>query len=133
MTSSKPQQRQRRIRRPVHKDQKRSPLTKTQRRAAISVKRSKGYYRTLEEARRRGRLGKCTCWDCLRRAGITPDLSMRDKHPTLQGLVLAGDYQGIPTRVAKESTPEEASAEAKAQAREEKAHLREAVANREAI
>lgn len=37
-----------------------------------------GYYRKIEAAGVR-----CTCWDCIRAVGVTPPVTMRDKHKRL--------------------------------------------------
>jgi hypothetical protein len=93
---------------------------------------SGGYYRKLEEAERRGEKGKCRCFDCCRRVGVTPPAAMRDQHKQINiGKIpreMKENELGVPV-------PAHPSDDEKAEARtaEERSHLRHAVANREAI
>jgi hypothetical protein len=100
----------------------------------------------VREAQRAGRLGHCTCWDCLRAAGMTPPYMVRDKYPRLyprtifnrrpddelDGIEIPhGDPEGKPTANRKNQSRED-KAVTKAQA-DERAQLRAAVRNREVI
>jgi hypothetical protein len=94
------------------------------------------FHDKVKQAQRDGRLGSCTCWDCLRAIGMTPPFMLRDKYPRRYPHTVFnrthfddahGDPDGdpMPDRKSKEKhSPKE---------RQESSHLKAAVRNREAI
>lgn len=93
------------------------------------------FHDRIRRAQQEGRLGTCTCWDCVRAIGLTPPYELRNKHPRRYPHTIfdqndgtgRGDPDGVPQgKASKSKSP-------KAQSNAEKAHLREAVRNREAI
>lgn len=73
--------------------------------------------------------GKCTCWECLRRDGLTPPQGMRTRFPgKYPYAVFDKQIQGEPV-----PTMARVSKDEKAESTTEQRHLREAVANREVM
>lgn len=104
--------------------------TKTQRNS--KVKKGPGFKAQLSariaKAFAEGKPQPCSCWDCLRRAGLTPPLSLRSHHPQrMPHRVFGEDVGGEPVINEKQKTDE---VEIRGV---EGAHLKEAVRNRSAI
>lgn len=111
-------------------------MTKTERRQehyAEHPRRAGGFTEKVKryKAERRA-AGKeaCTCWTCLRAAGITPPLGLRGGFPQLHPhRVFAGDVRGEPLIENKVKKQEDHDYRAEAAT----PGLRAAVANREVI
>lgn len=78
------------------------------------------------EARKRRERKECVCWDCLRAAGLTPPIGLRESHKTVAGEVGQGDPAPFPYKRRGAKQPRAISAE-------DNEHLRAAIRNREAI
>lgn len=91
-------------------------------------------------AQKAGRLGNCTCWDCLRAIGMTPPYMVRDKYPRQYPHTIFndrdeeqydhGDPMGQPRGNRRKAKKEEQVTQAEAA---ERRALRAAVRNREVI
>jgi hypothetical protein len=81
-------------------------------------------FRKQMEARRNA--GLCNCWDHLRADGITPPRSERSRHPRYPYTVFSQEYRGEPEPERKKDDNKKGDYRGK----EERSHLREAVANR---
>lgn len=103
------------------------------------VKFQRALEKRRQEVRQRTGHDPCTCWDCLRKDGLTPPYPRRAKHPTygskpvvMNGTTdpeLTGDPKGRPRPWIKHSQEEDKPKVEDA----ERAHLREAIKNREVI
>lgn len=117
------------------------------------------FHDTIKKAQADGRLtgacgqSKTPCWDCLRRAGLTPPYELRDKYPQLYPRTIMNGIRTWTQKAKKKGDPDVQVREAERgdprgrpmpagrikqeklneQEAADKRHLRSAIANREVI